>query len=223
MSGSSTQSSDATAPRQAFRTTQANDAARHRSSRPRAFRLLFVCTANRCRSPLAERLFRQALGRQMSGPSTRRWSIASAGTAVERGTTIHPQALTVLAERGADDRPASARQLTTQLITAADLVLTATRAHRAWVVSSLPAATRRTFTIQQFARFSAAGRSLTGSSTVDTGAALMELANVGRTSVQPLLERVENIADPAGYRTHVFRESADELAWCFEAMLGPSD
>lgn len=47
--------------------------------------ILFVCTANQCRSPLAAALFQRQLGETVD-----RWSIASAGTWAKSGIPAHP-------------------------------------------------------------------------------------------------------------------------------------
>ncbi len=81
--------------------------------------ILFVCTANICRSPVAEALFRDLAQRQgLSG-----WTASSAGTwALEsRGAAELSQAL--MAERGLDLSRHRARMVDKAMIAAADVVL----------------------------------------------------------------------------------------------------
>ncbi|MFI6511264.1 hypothetical protein ACIBCT_26955 [Streptosporangium sp. NPDC050855] len=108
------------------------------------FHILFVCTANICRSPLAERLARSALG---PCPALR---ISSAGTHARPGMEMDRRAGNTLARLGGDPAGFTSRLLTPRLVADADLVLTATRRHRAQAVALHLAAATRTFTIAEF-------------------------------------------------------------------------
>jgi protein-tyrosine phosphatase len=121
---------------------------------PPTFRVLYVCTGNICRSPFAERLARLELGRRL-GPEAGRVEVASAGTHGLTGHEMYVEAATVLAEAGGDPAGFVARFMDADLVTQADLVLTATREHRAAVVRLDPRASGRTFTIREFARLAA--------------------------------------------------------------------
>ncbi len=76
-----------------------------------------VCTGNICRSPMAEGLLRQRFAARGKG------LVESAGIAALAGRPADPLAVEVLAERGLDISPHRARQLTGEMILAADLVL----------------------------------------------------------------------------------------------------
>ena len=54
-----------------------------------AARVLFVCTADQCRSPMAELLFQQALQHRGERPA---WDVSSAGTFAPDGRPMHPLA-----------------------------------------------------------------------------------------------------------------------------------
>lgn len=106
--------------------------------------VLVVCTGNVCRSPLVERL----LQRDLAGTGIR---VGSAGTGALVGAAMDPRAAADLVARGADPDGFVARQLTPQLVAAADLVLTATRRQRGEVASLEPAALGCAFTLGDFA------------------------------------------------------------------------
>ncbi|GAA3419227.1 arsenate reductase/protein-tyrosine-phosphatase family protein [Streptosporangium vulgare] len=108
------------------------------------FRILFVCTGNICRSPLAERLTRSALG---DCPAIQ---VASAGTRAWPGLEMDRRAMRALVRLGGDPEDFGSRRLTSALVADADLVLTATRGHRAESVAMHLAAAPRTFTIAEF-------------------------------------------------------------------------
>lgn len=116
-----------------------------------SFTILTVCSGNICRSPLAEQLLRAGL----AGVEGVR--VSSAGTIAMVGTGMPAEALALSTRLGVSDAPAHlARQLDAQHIRDADLVLGLSRDHRRAVVEIVPAATRRTFTLREFAHLAAA-------------------------------------------------------------------
>ncbi|WP_165845453.1 hypothetical protein [Streptacidiphilus pinicola] len=114
------------------------------------FMLRFVCTANLCRSPLAERI---AVLRTPATAAARRWLVVtSAGTHARDGMGMHPPAARRLTSMGADPAGFSSRRLTAAMVAEDDLVLTADLTQRDAVIALCPAASRRTFVIGEFAR-----------------------------------------------------------------------
>jgi len=106
------------------------------------FNILFVCTANLCRSQLAELRFRQML------PTHSSIKVASAGTRAVEGARI-PEKFRRVFEGFCIDEAVSSR-LSSRLLTQADLVLTMTRGQRSEVVQVLPESVNRTYTLPQF-------------------------------------------------------------------------
>jgi protein-tyrosine phosphatase len=68
------------------------------------------------------------------------------------GHRMTPETAALSLEYGATSTAHAPAQLTESLIADADLILTATRDHRSEVVSLLPRAVRKTFTVNQYAR-----------------------------------------------------------------------
>jgi len=110
-------------------------------------RILFVCTGNTCRSPMAEAIFRQ-LVQSRSGED---WQVSSAGLHALDGSPATSEAVAVLKELGLDISGHSARLLTEELVEDADLILTMTAAHKQSIQQRFPAAADRVFTVKEFA------------------------------------------------------------------------
>jgi protein-tyrosine phosphatase len=111
------------------------------------FRILTVCTGNICRSPQAEQLLRTALADTDADVE-----ISSAGTSAMVGYEMPQQASALSREFGGEPSGHEPRQLTKQIVEQADLILTMAREHRSAVAKLSPAASRRTFTLREFAR-----------------------------------------------------------------------
>lgn len=92
-------------------------------------RILFVCTGNICRSPLAEALMRRALEQR----DLQHIEALSAGTGAWDGAPASEGAYLVALERTLDLSGHRARLLTRELVEQADLILTMARHHRARV------------------------------------------------------------------------------------------
>jgi protein-tyrosine-phosphatase/molybdopterin converting factor small subunit len=145
--------------------------------------VLFVCTANICRSAFAELLARHQLeGREVR----RRVSVASAGV---RGWVDHPMDEVMAAElreRGVGPLDFRSRPIDAQLVQEADLILTAEAGHRRYILQEWPGALRRTYSLGQFAR---------GVESLDEGLELPDLLS-GVTRSRPTASSDDDVVDP---------------------------
>lgn len=124
-------------------------AGQHRSAQvAQPGRVLTVCTGNICRSPLLERLLQKELDRAW-GPGTH--EVTSAGTHALVDYPMDERAAAVLRTLGGSPEGFVARRLVPSLVAQADLVLTATKDHRAMVVRAHPQAVRYALTFREFA------------------------------------------------------------------------
>ncbi|MGA9343512.1 MAG: hypothetical protein WBV37_00295 [Nocardioidaceae bacterium] len=112
------------------------------------FRILTVCTANICRSPLMERLLAASLA---SHPGPQEFVVESAGVRGWEGAAMDASAAAQLRRLGGDADGFKGRTLQDEYVAGADLVLTATTLHRVAVLREVPQALRRTFTLLEFA------------------------------------------------------------------------
>ncbi|HEV7826123.1 MAG TPA: low molecular weight phosphatase family protein [Mycobacteriales bacterium] len=165
------------------------------------FHILFVCTANICRSPMAERV----AAAQLTGP----FSVSSAGTRGHHGDEMHPYAAETLVSLGVAPDGFRARQLDASQVAGADLILTATRKHRSAVVSLDPTSLGRAFTIPQFARLVAASEPVarTGDP-VERAREVVREAVRARATLQPVDQELDEIADPYGHPREEFAACA---------------
>jgi protein-tyrosine phosphatase len=91
--------------------------------------VLFVCTGNTCRSPMAEALLRSAL----AAKGVTQVTVSSAGTGAWDGAPASEGAYLVGLEHGLDLSSHSARLLTRDLVKEADLILVMSGHHLARV------------------------------------------------------------------------------------------
>ncbi|WP_206062939.1 adenylyl-sulfate kinase [Nocardioides piscis] len=137
--------------------------------------VLFVCTANICRSPFLEQTARALAG-------DAHITFASAGT---HGFDSHPMDEVMAATLEPADADFRSQPLTRAVVESADLILTAESSHRTFVLEEHPAAWRKVFTLGQFCRAVEATPNL-------HGRALIESAGQRRTAPLPQ----DDIADP---------------------------
>ena len=97
--------------------------------------ILFICTANQCRSPMAQAMFAAKVAALNQGEN---WNIGSAGTAAAEGIMATPFARRVMAERGLNLESHRSRVVTASLLESADLILTMTRNHREALCAEFP-------------------------------------------------------------------------------------
>ncbi|HVM27214.1 MAG TPA: low molecular weight phosphatase family protein [Mycobacteriales bacterium] len=185
------------------------------------FRVLHVCTGNICRSPMAERLMHAMVGAGWPEQAGR-FVVESAGTWGHSGSPMEPHALSTLAGLGVDGSAFRARELEAEHVTAADLVLTATREHRAAAVVLHPRAAARTFTLLEFARLTAGADAseLPAGDAVDRARALVRLAASRRGLVPPERPGDDDLADPYQAPASAFAATAELVR---AALRGPVD
>ena len=89
-------------------------------------RVLFVCTGNTCRSPMAEFLLRNKLKKR----KIRWWDVSSCGINAEVGGSISPNSLMALEEVGIKVEKFAPTQLTQKKIAASTIVICMTQSQK---------------------------------------------------------------------------------------------
>src|SRR5262245_46928534 len=109
-----------------------------------AFRILFICTGNTCRSPMAAGALIKELGSEGA-----RVEVASAGTAAWEGQPATEGAIEMARRDGIDLGVHRSRRVTPAMLRAADLVLVMERDHLS-AVQPLGADLKRTHVLSDW-------------------------------------------------------------------------
>ncbi len=110
-------------------------------------RVLFVCTGNTCRSPMAEAL----LNREIQTEHKDGWMALSAGLMPGVGAPAAEQAQTVMQQRGVNLQDHRARRLAEAYVQAADLVVVMTGAMKDMVRKMYPEEEDKVLTLSEWA------------------------------------------------------------------------
>jgi len=106
--------------------------------------ILFVCTGNTCRSPMAEGLARRALADKPG------WRVVSAGLGAVNGHPASPHAVEAMREAGLDLSGHRSQMLTGRLVREADYIFGLTHGHVEGVTYLYPEAAEKTFVLREF-------------------------------------------------------------------------
>jgi len=104
--------------------------------------LLFVCTGNTCRSPMAEAICKALLARRLGCSTTqleeRGFVVVSAGVAAINGVPATSHAIEVVDEMGGSLREHRSRKVTLDLLRQADRIFAMTFDHLETLLSAVP-------------------------------------------------------------------------------------
>jgi RpiB/LacA/LacB family sugar-phosphate isomerase len=106
--------------------------------------ILFICTGNVCRSPMAEGIFRKAV--QSRGA----FRVLSAGLGAMQGQPPSAHAIQAVREIGIDIASLRSRMVTPELVLQADYILGMTHSHVDTVTLLYPQAAEKTFLLREF-------------------------------------------------------------------------
>ena len=110
--------------------------------------VLFVCTGNTCRSPMAEGLLRKALAGRGD------FEVGSAGVAASKGTPASPETVAILKKKNASLDGFRSRPVNEALLGKASHVFAMTEGHLAVLESRFPQYSDKFFLVREFSGIS---------------------------------------------------------------------
>lgn len=184
-------------------------------------KILFVCTGNTCRSPVAESLLRAMARREGLELEVR-----SAGVAAIDGLPLSKHSRDILEAKGADSNLTS-RSLTGSLAEWADLILTMTMSHKSSVIQRFPQTVEKVYTLKEYAEDGGwAQEALRKKEELISELQLKQA--LGQTITASELEQLRalegqtpdyNIGDPYGGRRADYEECAAEIEDALRKLL----
>ncbi|MYB11623.1 MAG: hypothetical protein F4Y28_16845 [Acidimicrobiia bacterium] len=173
-----------------------------------AIKVLFVCTGNICRSPMAEVLFAHL------APEV---EVSSAGTMDWSSQPAHEYAIAAMAERGLDLSAHRSRRLSEYLVDESDLIVVMSRNHGWAVAARSEAKAAATFLPAELSRLAAEVGNRSGADPAEWVSQLHAQRDT-RTEARFIGRAVDEIPDPIGESLAYFRVIADRL----ERELAPA-
>lgn len=153
--------------------------------------VLFVCTGNTCRSPMAAALLKHYA--QQAGMEVR---VASAGLGAFTGDSASEHAQAAMAELGLDLTDHRSRKFHPALAEEFDLILVMTENHRRHLLQTAPELGPKVFLLGEYSRMVRSGEELTEQEA-----------------------KVYEIADPFGQSLDVYRKVRDDIARAVQGIV----
>lgn len=108
--------------------------------------VLFVCSANMCRSPMAEALFNKVLQQQATDVD---WDVSSAGVWAFDGNRASEGSVKALRQKGIDLSKHRARGINHEMIRDSDLILVMERNHKEALQAAFPRFANRIYLLSE--------------------------------------------------------------------------
>lgn len=154
---------------------------------PDAKHVLFVCTGNTCRSPMAEGLFRKAIEGRND------FEVGSAGVAAYKGSSASPETLSILKKRGASLDGFKSRPVSDALLNQATHVFAMTEGHLAMLEARFSDHADKFYLVREFSGISDKRQGIDVPDPIGMGtAAYEEVAKVLEAAIPKIIAYVDS-------------------------------
>lgn len=162
-------------------------------------RIVFVCTGNTCRSPMAMAIFNSYASLEQPEFG---YEAISAGLAVSKDTLPSTNAVLAMKDSmGIDITKHRAHVLSQAEVEDAFLVLTMTKSHKNYILSMFPEANQKVYALKEYAY------NMSEDTDTDNG------------SVNGIYEFSSDIVDPYGGSLHIYKLCAQEIALAIKKIV----
>lgn len=175
------------------------------------FRLLLMCTANQCRSPMAERMAARWLAEHAVDAEVTSCGVMEGGVQATRGS------VRTLARRGLDLSDHVSRQLSVDTVERADLVLTMERRHLVSIAELSLSAVERSFTLKELAELATTVGPRPAHLVVQEWIAQANAMRLPGTTLT--LNTADDVADPMGGSRRDYQRAAAEIEQLLARVL----
>lgn len=154
--------------------------------------ILFVCTGNTCRSPMAEGLFRKAAAGRDD------LAVSSAGVAAAKGSPVSRETLKALKQRGAGLDGFKSRPVSDAILAEATHVFAMTEGHLAALEARFPSHSDKFFLVREFSGITDKRQGLDVPDPIGMGqAAYDEVAKVLEAAIPAIIAYIDSVRPSA--------------------------